>query len=182
MSPTDQLFVRRSNDDWVSLLLDWVWQSRIKVNHASKHLNTRYFLSNWINDQLKYYRHRQHRLERLERAGAMLGLMLFALTALGAVSHALHSPPQLSNTVVFIAIAGPAVAGGLAGVRSHRDHVRLMERYRQCADQLEQVARALGRTTDRDAAAQLIITANNIMLAEHSDWRITAHTREVGPR
>ncbi len=180
--PTDRLFTQRSSTDWVSLLLDWVWQTRLQVKTASRKLDTEFFLAHWIEDQIRYYRNRQIRLERLERTGTILGLALFGLTVLAAILHVLHQSPQMSDLVVFVAIAGPALAGGLAGVRSHRDHVRLAERYRQCADQLEQVARALGRTSDRDAAARLILNANNIMLAEHSDWRITAHTREVGPR
>lgn len=178
----ESLFLNLPSRDWVAFVLDWLWFRRFTGARVSRTLNTDRFLREWIQDQITYYRRWACRLHALDRAGTVAGLALFALTAIAALEQVLNLSHGMGSTVIFVAIAGPAIAGGLAGVRSHRDHVRVMERYRQCADQLELVARELRRTSDRQGALQLILTANSIMLAEHSDWRITVNTREVGPK
>ena len=73
----------------------------------------------------------------------------------------------------------PAIAAALAGMESHREHLRLEKSSANMAAQLERVQRQMKPATDPDRLEDLIHQATEIMLGETQSWLMLMRFVEI---
>jgi hypothetical protein len=83
--------------------------------------------------------------------------------------------------LTFVALAFPALASAFAGLRSHREYVRLENRSRNMSSRLRQLkGRVLRTATARDFEI-VLREIEATMLQEAQDWLMLMHTATIDP-
>ena len=115
-------------------------------------------------------------------------ILLFSTVAAAAwhillriTSGRLEAHNMEEKILTFVALAFPALASAFAGLRSHREYVRLENRSRNMSSRLLQLkSRVLRATTARDFEI-VLREIEATMLQEAQDWLMLMHTATIDP-
>ena len=160
-SSSDRIYVGYQSEEWMERAFDEVWSQRPESYLAETHQEElKSFLGTyWILDQLRYHQKVSERNERRHRLLNNLSAVLFGITLLAAVLHALgigapghdehgESVWTIHNLLIFLAISLPAVGGALGGIHAQREYHRNAERFGRMVPYLDAMHRRLTRAED----------------------------------
>lgn len=185
-------------NDWTVRAFDEIWDRLPPLTGCTKSeclmLNP-YLREAWIGDQVEFHR-KKVRLEGKARERlAHAGEIILPTTIVAAFLHILlarwnptqTTPPTLlfhlhevvHKGLSFMALLFPAIAASLAGMESHREHLRLEKSSANMAAQLERVQRQMKPATDPERFEALIHQATEIMLGETQSWLMLMRFVEI---
>ena len=170
-----------SSDDWVSLLTEWIKLDRRGRPEFVPFLGNATVRILWIEAQVAYYDDRSQALLTADHRLRVAGFLSFALTGLAAICHLVAKDPILAGAMSVIALIGPAFGAAIVAIRAHREMQKHATRYRSSSTQLKRLSRLITATTDSSALRKMLATVDGILRLEHTEWRTTASTRELGP-
>jgi len=179
MRPPRVLEGAAADADWVAAAVCSVWNG-LPVIHRPAPLEAlkKFVGSDWLQDQVRYHRRTAHRHHRRHLIFSLAGEVLFGLTLLAAVLHALEiGPHAMHNLLSLLGVSFPALGGAFAGMREAREHHRLAARAAEIAARLEELETRLQRAADHDALARLVTEAEELMQQENADWRVLLRFR-----
>ena len=179
------------SDDPMVIAFNWIWGQRPQTGSLCEDIPfepmKRFLLSAWLNDQLAFYANTSRKHQRRFNWLLWGGYAMFLLTLVASSLHAsgfghAWATGMYASPVVLVAasLILPAVGAALAGIRSHREYQRHSDRYRKMARHLSRITRRFEALQDIKGLPALLAKANEVMLNEHQDWRLTVviHTPE----
>jgi hypothetical protein len=134
----------------------------------------------WVLPQVAYHRATSHRSDQLRRVFGVLTFVLFGLSVVVALVHAMNWVHEDAGvqSVDFISVLVPAAAAGLGGYAAQRDYARV-------AIRSSAMARVLGRAVDElqgaktmDELLRIVQRIEDTLEGEASDWYAAARLRE----
>lgn len=179
--PPAYMSLSHSQDDWMVSAFAWVWNQVRRLPNQHQAGLRRFIKSAWVDDQAIWYRSMSNHLGRRHRLLAVQGYVLFALTLVAGLLHALHISPSLSETLALFAIALPAIGSALAGIREHRDIHKNSARYGEMARHLENIGQEMELAENAAEFSEALNHANETMLGEHQDWRVVILFHRLEP-
>jgi hypothetical protein len=179
-------------DDWMLRVFEEVWNRMPSMPGCAAQdckVIREYIAEQWVNGQIKFH---EGKTKREGGQGARLywfGRILLFSTVGAAAWHILlritpgrmeaHSTEE--KILTFIALGFPALASAFAGLRSHREYVRLENRSRNMSARLRQLkVRVLRTATARDFEI-VLREIEATMLQEAQDWLMLMHTATIDP-
>ncbi len=179
-------------DDWMLRVFEEAWNRMPSMPGCAAQeckAMREYIAEQWVDGQIKFH---DGKTKREGGQGARLywfGRILLFSTVGAASWHILlrltsgrtetHSVEE--KILTFVALAFPALASAFAGLRSHREYVRLENRSRNMSSRLRQLrARLLRTTTSRDFEV-VLREIEATMLQEAQDWLMLMHTATIDP-
>jgi hypothetical protein len=179
-------------DDWMLRVFEEVWNRMPPMSGCAAHdcqIMREYIAEQWVDGQIKFHEGKSKREggqgSRLYWFGRILLFSTLGAATLHILLRVLSGRPEAHSTeeklLTFVALAFPAVSSAFAGLRSHREYVRLENRSRNMSSRLRQLkARLLRTTTVRDFETVLrAIEATT--LQEAQDWLMLMHTATIDP-
>jgi len=175
---------QETGHDWLDRATEQVWRQRPRITLAPDTVERlRDFLANdWIGGQVRYQTKTHAALHRRRNLLSYLTLALFVCTLIAAVAHALGWVEGISDgaqTVVFLAIALPAVAAAVEGVTTQREYERNAVRARQMVPRLEHLERLMREAPDISHIRRVAREAASVMLSENRDWFVVMEFRDI---
>ncbi len=172
--PPAHITLSDNSKDWITKAFDSIW-SNDNCSDKKIPLNAfkNFILDLWINDQLTYYQKSAKKNGKNNEIFKTLGLIFFILTLIAAALHAFNIE-IFKNTQILIATAIilPAVAASLTGISNNREYGRNAERYKQMSQNISHIKELIEEIEDMESLVEILDKANQIMLAEHQDWRV----------
>jgi hypothetical protein len=179
-------------DDWMLRVFEEVWNRMPPMPGCAAQdykVMREYIAEQWVDGQIKFH---DGKSKRESGQGARLywfGRILLFSTVVAAAWHILlritsgrleaHSMEE--KILTFVALAFPALASAFAGLRSHREYVRLENRSRNMSSRLRQLkGRVLRTATARDFEI-VLREIEATMLQEAQDWLMLMHTATIDP-
>jgi hypothetical protein len=174
-------------EEWLQRALDEVWSQRPAPSPLPSCTSLKRFLGvAWIQDQLTYQDSKSHRHERHYHllTGAtvavfILTLVTAGLDAFGVLGHASAGDLIRNESVAYLSIALPALAGALRGIGAQREHLRNVRRSGQMARYLATIKKRMDRASNLTTVYALARQAEAVMLEENSDWFLTMEGHDV---
>jgi len=177
-------------NDWMVRVFDEIWNRLPKLawcDGASCTQLNQYVSAVWLQGQLEFHKRKRDREARIGNLLVRIGKSLLPVTIFAAAFHVAWSflPSKIHHwhwphdVLTFIAIAFPAFGASIAGMRAHREYLRLEMRSRSMIHQLEYLNRRLASTTDPKAFAMLLLQVDELMLRETQDWLMLMRYVEV---
>ncbi|HTY90370.1 MAG TPA: hypothetical protein VMC84_04265 [Methanocella sp.] len=179
--------ISQQSDYWIVKAFGWTLNSRQKLSsdvpfEASK----KFLLEAWVDDQLSFYSSKyeknKHRMEVLD----LTGYAMFIATLIASFMHASELEELLpeflanANYLTFIGIVFPTVGALLVGFQLHREYKRNAERYSQMIAPLFSISQQMRLAGDRETLGKLLERANDLMLKENQDWRVSILSQKIG--
>jgi len=128
----------------------------------------------WLDDQIRYQDQVSKRQHGQHQLMSRVSDTLFGLTLLAALLHvADFGPHTLKNALAAMVIAFPAIAASVAGIRTHGDYLRKSMRSAEMARHLREIKDRMEREKEREGFLKLVSEAEEMMLRENEDWRVT---------
>jgi hypothetical protein len=160
---------RRASDEWTIRAFGWI-ASMCPVPSSVEAIDPvkNFVLDAWIEDQRKFYEGKCHLHEFRHKWLEIAGYAVFGLTAVAAILHA----NVRSNFLASFAIILPAVGASLAGIRTFREHLRNSKRYESMAEYLKRVVAEIKKESDAKHLQSILLEANEMMMREHTEWRV----------
>lgn len=175
------------SDYWIVKAFGWTLHKRPRTTaRGSLEASKKFLLDAWIDDQISFYEKKYEKNEGRTRTLDLLGYTMFIITLVAALAHATNSErffPGLldnSNYITFIAIVFPMVGALLVGFQVHREYKRNAERYKQMVGPLFSISRQIRVAQDDETLANLLEKANDLMLKENQDWRVSILSQKIG--
>lgn len=176
------------SDYWVVKAFGWIWNTippslavPMNVGPVKKFL-----LNTWIKSQYEFYKDKSEENERTHRRMDIIGYGLFFVTLIAALLHIVLGEGQLSHEgiapITMLTMAGilfPAFGASVAAIGFHREYKRNAERYSQMISPLYVIIKQIEMTEDKDRVLELLETANELMLKENQDWRVSILTQKL---
>lgn len=176
-------------DYWVVKALGWVWNTQSGLKQPlAKDIEPvkKFLLSAWIKNQYNYYEDNSIKYENKHSRTYLLGMGLFIITGIAALAHyplegRLDGPggSTFLHILVLIGIIFPAVGASLAGIQVHREYHRNADRYHQMLDPLRIILKEIEKEKDLDKLMELLESANELMLHENQDWRVSILSQTI---
>jgi hypothetical protein len=138
----------------------------------------KFALKGWVLDQKEFYKRRGHRLRLMHEWLAGVGLLLFALTFLAAICHAMEWLPEHEMYVAAAASILPAAGASVAGFRAFREYLRSSKQYEGMLKYLRRLGNDLDGVTKSEELIRLLKEANHVMMREHQGWRVVVSVHE----
>ena len=175
------------SDYWIVKAFGWTLHKRPRTNYrGSLEASKKFLLEAWIDDQISFYEKKFEKNEKRTKTLDVLGYTLFLITLVASLAHATNAERFLpgvlenSNYITFIAIVFPMVGALLVGFQVHREYKRNAERYKQMVGPLFSISRQIRLAKDDEALANLLEKANDLMLKENQDWRVSILSQKIG--
>ena len=179
-------------DDWMLRVFEEVWNRMPHMRGcAAQNCQEmrRYIADQWVDGQIKFHNDKKKREGGQGDRLYLLGRILLFSTVGAAACHILirviagrsEAHSMIEKILTFIALAFPALASAFAGLRSHREYVRLENRSRNMSSRLRQLkVRALRATSAQDFEP-VLREIEATMLQEAQDWLMLMHTATFEP-
>ena len=177
MSETEQ------PDDWMLRVFEEIWNRMPRMEGcASQYCEAlrEYIAEQWVESQIKFH---DAKAKTEGGRGAwlyLLGRILLFCTLGAAAFHILvramsgrlegHDNMAAERILTFIALVFPALASALAGLRSHREYLRLENRSRNMSSRLRQLKDRIQRAATASDFEQVLRETEATMLQEAQDW------------
>lgn len=185
------IYPSHPSESWVARAFREVWRRKPGIISPPETSMLRALLvTAWVREQADYHRRaaaRQHNLQRLMKRTVEV---LFFLTLVAAVGHALQvgnfqrgSEANLGTMLVFAATAFPGIAAALASIREAREFERNAQRSRQMAHHLTALAGRMEEASDLRQLQQVAAEVEELLLQENRDWFVVMrfHDFELAP-
>ena len=153
-----------------------------------------YLREAWLGDQIEFHKKKVKLEGKAREKLANAGEIILPITIVAAAVHivtAFWKPASTAPEAIlilsemfhkglsFVALLFPAIAASLAGMESHREHLRLEKSSANMAAQLERVQRQMKPATDPERFEDLIHQATEIMLGETQSWLMLMRFVEI---
>jgi hypothetical protein len=175
------------SDYWIVKAFGWALHKRPPTStRGSLEASKKFLLEAWIDDQISFYEKKYEKNEQRTKVLDITGYTLFLITLVAALTHATNAERffpgilENSNYITFIAIVFPMVGALLVGFQVHREYKRNAERYKQMVGPLFSISRQIRLAKDDEALANLLENANDLMLKENQDWRVSILSQKIG--
>lgn len=179
-------------DYWIVNAFSWIWRTRPrKAANPTIDSNTLeklkdYLKTSWIDDQLKFYEKNSQELKEKYDQYERFGLILFFITMIGAFLHASEILPFSEDSaatpiLVSLGIIFPVIGASLSGLLSNREFQRIATRYEQMVYPLENIKQQLDTSITIEQLVILLEQANELMLRENQDWRVSFLAQKLKP-
>jgi hypothetical protein len=179
--------LNRQSDYWIVKAFGWTLNENPTGDmHGSFEASKNFLLTAWVDDQLAFYEKKFEKNERTMRRLDFLGYALFLITLVAALAHATDIEkflPEIfewGNFLTFIAIVFPMVGALLVGFQVQREYKRNAERYKQMIDPLSSISAQIRLADDKEKLGDLLEKANDLMLKENQDWRVSILSQKIG--
>jgi len=184
-------------NDWTVRAFDEIWDRLPPLSGCAENdclMLNGYLREAWIGDQIEFHKKKVKLEGKAREQLARAGEIILPTTIVAAILHmlsAIWKPAQTAPESVhilyeaihqglsFMALLFPAIAAALAGMESHREHLRLEKSSANMAAQLERVQRQMKPATDPDRLEDLIHQATEIMLGETQSWLMLMRFVEI---
>ncbi|MBP2133731.1 hypothetical protein J2128_001685 [Methanomicrobium sp. W14] len=146
-----------------------------------------FIISAWINNRLSFYRREGKNSAKKYRILSLSGELLFLLTLILAVIHALGighwEDKNISGSLVLAAltITMPALAAAVSSIRVQREYLRNAERYSHIERHIASIKNEVEHVSDMNRLREFLEEMNEITLREQQDWRIIFRFRDIEP-
>lgn len=178
-------------DYWIVNAFSWIWRIRprkeMKMDVDSNTLGNMkcYLKTVWINDQLKFYEKSSRILWKKYHRCERFGKGLFTITLIGSFLHASElldfGGESVAKILVSIGIILPAMGASISGLISNRELQRTATRYEQMVPPLKNIKRQLDNPMTIEQFVTLMEQANELMLRENQDWRVSFLLQKLKP-
>jgi hypothetical protein len=179
--------LNQQSDYWIVKAFGWTLNENPKVDmQGTFEASKNFLLKAWIDDQLSFYKKKFEKNERTMRRLDFIGYALFLITLVAALAHAtdierfLPTIFEVGSSLIFIAIVFPMVGALLVGFQVQREYKRNAERYKQMIDPLSSISAQIRLADDKEKIADLLEKANDLMLKENQDWRVSILSQKIG--
>lgn len=179
------------SDYWIVKAFSWIWGTRPRRydDVAADFAKLKGFLKTaWIEDQLEFYTDRSEKQIRLHERYEMIGLALFLLTLIAAFVHSSRLEERLfhhelvdPNVLALVGIVFPAIGASIAGILMYREYRKNSERYGQMVAPLLNIKQQVDMAGDMESLVRLLDEANELMLRENQDWRVSFLSQSLRP-
>jgi hypothetical protein len=179
--------ISQQSDYWIVKAFGWTLNARKKT--ATKvpfEAAKKFLLEAWVDDQLSFYKKKYEKNEKILKWLDITGYALFLMTLIASFTHATeleeHLPEIFANPnyLTFIGIVFPMVGALLVGFQVQREYKRNAERYSQMVAPLFSLSRQIHLANDDETLANLLEKANDLMLKENQDWRVSILSQKIG--
>lgn len=177
-------------DYWITHAFSWIWRTRpLQATNKLIDSNTldklkSYLKIAWIGDQQKFYGKNSHEQMKKYYRYELLGLMLFITTLIVAFLHAsdkltlsLYEKRGMGGLGIIL----PAMGASISGLLSTREFQRNATRYKQMVSPLENIKQQLDTPMTAEQFVILLEQANELMLRENQDWRVSFLSQKLKP-
>ena len=184
-------------NDWTVRAFDEIWDRLPPFKGCLESdclmLNS-YLREAWLGDQIEFHKKKVKLEGKAREKLANAGEIILPITIVAAAVHivtAFWKPASTAPEAIlilsemfhkglsFVALLFPAIAASLAGMESHREHLRLEKSSANMAAQVERVQRQLKPATDPERFEDLIHQATEIMLGETQSWLMLMRFVEI---
>lgn len=179
--------ISEQSDYWIVKAFGWALNNWSKTTVKSPfEASKKFLLDAWVDDQLSFYRKKFEANENKTKKLDIAGYLLFLMTLVAAFMHATGLEERLPeviaspNYLTFIGIVFPMVGALLVGFQVHREYKRNAERYRQMIGPLYSISQQMRLAESDEALASLLEKANDLMLKENQDWRVSILSQKIG--
>ena len=159
---------------WLERALAQIMAGRPHVALASSQaVSLRECLSNcWIGRQMAYHSAAARRYGAWEKWLRNVIAILFGITLVSAVLHAIGLGPKLhlAAELIFLSISVPAVGAAIHGIGAHRDYRRQAERCSRMVDRLAQLGYQMDEAQSLSQIRQIAVNVERSMREESHDW------------
>lgn len=184
-------------NDWTVRAFDEIWDRLPPLTGCTEcecAILNPYLREAWIGDQIQFHRKKVKLEGKAREHLARAGEIILPTTIVAATLHILFviwSPAKTAQPGILLlhelihkglslmALVFPAIAASLAGMESHREHLRLEKSSANMAAQLERVQRQMKPATDPERLEALIHQATDIMLGETQSWLMLMRFVEI---
>ncbi|MFN7924955.1 MAG: hypothetical protein U0Q16_32960 [Bryobacteraceae bacterium] len=166
-------------DDWMVRAFNEAW-NRLPVLRPCEAglcpLLRHYAIEVWLDGQVKFHEEKRDREAWHGKAFLTTAKVLFFVTLGAAFVHTalhewVHHYPWINSALTVIAIAFPAVLASIAGMRAHREHLRLEKRSESMARQLRVLAQRMSTAGDNPKEfRRILLQADEALLRETQEW------------
>lgn len=166
-------------DDWLSRAFESLIEVR-PLEYCSlampfEPLKT-FLLEAWLARQVDWYAETARKNRRRYEDLLYAGEVFFIATLIAAAAHASGVGHPVTTALT---IALPAVAAGLAAVRTQREYRPTAERASRMLRHLSTLSLRIRRAEDMPTLCTLLCEANEVMLREQQEWRVAFRFREL---
>jgi len=183
LRPPRHLSLSYSSNDWMVPAFSSVWNQLPQLdgtNPSEFEGLKKFLLAAWIEDQIRFHGETSERHYRKHHRLVVTTNILFAITFVAAVFHALGlGPHSFHTTLAFIAIVSPAVGAALGAIRMHREYLRNAKRSTEMVRHLEELKGKMQEARDMVSLLPLVREAEETMLHENEDWRVVVRFHEL---
>jgi len=146
----------------------------------------KFFLSAWVNNRLAYYEKFGSDSAKKYRLLLTTGEILFILTLVLAVMHAMgighwesYYNAKIPMALALLTISLPAFGSAIGAIRMQREYLRNSERYAHTVRHLTSVKNEIRHADTMGELCTLLQEINEITLREQQDWRIIFRFRKI---
>ena len=179
----EAVFRQETGHEWLDRATEQVWRDRPRFDAPEPVPALKVFLAReWIGGQVSYQEKTCRRLEGLQRRLSYATYSLFGVTLLAALAHGIGlgtGIDHFSETVIFLAIALPAVAGAIQGVGTQREFERHAVRAKEMCRRLSSLQRLMNEASDISHVKRVARAAAALMLSENRDWFVVMEFRDI---
>jgi hypothetical protein len=163
------VYDERGSAEWVVRAFEEVWDRRPKPSAAlgiSSEELRRSLAEDWIGGQIHFHQRAARHHKRWNSIMTRTIFVLFVLTIVFAIVHALGRLPEYA---AFLSISLPAAGASLGVLLTVNQHRALGERYGRMHGELKAVQRVM-READAEGVAQASSEAARLIAEESGDW------------
>jgi hypothetical protein len=166
-------------DDWLSRAFEGLIETR-PMEYCSLAMPFEplkaFLLDAWLARQIDWYAETARKYRRRHEDLHYAGEVFFIATLIAAAAHA-SGVGHPYTTALTIAL--PAVAAGLAAIRTQQEYRPTAERASRMLRHLSALSLRIRRAEDMPTLCALLAEANEVMLREQQEWRVAFRFREL---
>ncbi|MDD4255029.1 MAG: SLATT domain-containing protein [Methanofollis sp.] len=166
-------------DDWLSRAFESLVESRpqeyCSLAMPFEPLKA-FLLEAWLARQIDWYAQKAQKNRRRHEDLLYAGEIFFIATLIAAAAHASGVGHPYTTTLTIVL---PAVAAGLAAIRTQQEYRPMAERASRMLRHLSALSLRIRRAGDMPALCALLAEANEMMLREQQEWRVAFRFREL---
>lgn len=166
-------------DDWLSRAFESLIETRQReyCSLAMPFESLKAFLLEaWLARQIDWYAEKARKNRRRHEDLLYAGEFFFIATLIAAAAHASGVGHPLTTALT---IALPAVAAGLAAIRTQQEYRPAAERASRMLRHLSDLSLRIRQAEDMPALCDLLAEANEVVLREQQEWRVSFRFREL---
>lgn len=159
---------------WLERALAQIMADKPKVALPKSHVIPLrgYLNSCWIGSQAQYHTNAFRRNTTRDNWLKSATAVLFGITLICAVLHAVDLGPRLhlAAELIVLSIAVPAAGAAIHGIETHREYRRQAQRCRRMASRLAQLQYRMNEAQSLTQIRQVAANVERSMREESSDW------------
>jgi hypothetical protein len=184
--------ISNQKDYWIVKAFSWIWSTKPEYPPiTSENIESlkKYLLENWIEDQYLFYARKSRPNKKWHLRLDYFCQILFIITLFITFYHFIRYELNISFLgddninvfilIMFFGIIVPAFSSSVKGIEGLYEFKRNSERYEQMKDPLENIIREIKMENDINGLITLLESANDMMLKENQDWRVSILSQKI---